>query len=88
MRPALHGGRRACDRVLQVSRSKWTFTNWFGQSVFSGLSNTAFSLRGPRGLVDLVVDGEQLSGRQLGLIVPAINNDLQRALLHLLPSTC
>ena len=65
---------------LRVSSSRWTFTNSFGQSVFSGFSKIAFSFAVPVVCVDLIVDGQQLSGGELGLVVAAVDIDLQRPL--------
>ena len=57
-----------------------TLTNWFGNSAQSSLANSRLQLDRAGRRVDLVVDGEQLAGRELGLLraVPGLDRRLAR----------
>ena len=63
---------------FSVCSSRCAFTNWFGHKRVLQVVENRFQLGRARGLVDLIVDGLQLAGGQLGLVVAAVGVHLQR----------
>ena len=69
---------------LRVSSSRWTFDELVRPERVLRIFEDRFQLRRSSRRIDLIVDGEQLSGRELRLVVATVNVNLHGPFAQLL----
>src|SRR5260370_39146946 len=84
LRSALHGGSRNHDGVLFCFQQQVDIHKLIGPEFVPLVVEDGLQASGPGGLVNLIVNGQQLSARQLGLIITAIGIHRQCRFLHAL----
>ena len=73
---------------LRTFRNKRTFTNWLGQSDKSLVIELRLQLDRARGLIDLIVERQELAVCQLRLVVAAVGFAPRAALFSSVATTC
>ena len=80
----MHGAGRRRDGILAGLQKQVNIDELIGPKIVVGIVEDCLQLDRARRCVDLVVDGQQFAGGQLGLVVAAIGVHLQCTLAHVL----